>query len=323
MRFPFAKLICSYVFAALVCTAAAPPIAQAADIEIKEKGKGTLEVTIDGKPFTTYHVKSGAKPIMWPLYGPTGAEMTRGYPMRDPSEFEKKDHIHHRSFWFTHGDVNGVSYWHEQGGNGEIIHREFLNVSSGKKGVIATRNDWVDPSGKKVCEDFRSFVFDGDENARWIDAEITVKASEGQVKFGDTKEGCFGVRVAGTMRTELGKGGKILTSEKLTDKAAWGKPAAWVDYHGPVGDHVAGVAIMNHPTSFRYPTYWHVRTYGLFAANPFGLHNFKGKEHDGSYTMKKGESFTLRYRVLLHKGDTKTGKVAKVFEQYSQWKPAK
>ncbi len=292
-------------------------------VQIDRKSDTELNVSIGGKPFTTYRVKSGAKPIMWPLYGPSGKEMTRGYPMREPSKLEKKDHIHHRSFWFTHGDVNGISFWHEQGGNGEIVHREFLNVSSGDKGVIATRNDWVGPDGKKLCEDYRSFVFAGNDSSRWIDADITVKAAYGDVKFGDTKEGCFGVRVAGSMRTELKDGGHIMTSEGKTDKTAWGTAASWVDYYGPVDGETAGVAILNHPSSFRFPTYWHVRTYGLFAANPFGLHNFKGKEHDGSHSMKKGESFTLRYRVLLHAGDTDEGGVKDAFQQYSKWKPAK
>ena len=309
------------LLAVLVALASSHPVR--GEVSVKKQGDDKVEVAINGKPFTVYHVKSGAKPVLWPLYGPTGKEITRGYPMRDAISTEKKDHIHHRSRWFTHGDVNGVSYWHEQGGNGEIIHREFLNLSSGKKGVIATRNDWVNPDGKKVCEDYRSFIFSGDDKSRQIDVEITVKASEGELKFGDTKEGSFGVRVAGSMRTELGKGGVINTSEGKRDKAAWGTQAPWVDYYGPVEGETLGIAIMNHPSSFRYPTYWHVRTYGLFAANPFGLHNFIGKEHDGSHTMKKGDAFTLRYRVLLHQGDSEAGQVREVFEAYKKWQPAK
>ena len=85
----------------------------------------------------------------------------------------------------------------------------------------------------------------------------------------------------------------------------------------------AGVAILNHPSSFRYPTYWHVRTYGLFAANPFGLHNFIGKEHDGSHAMEKGDSFTLRYRVIFHRGDVKAARIQEAFNEYAAWKPKK
>jgi hypothetical protein len=114
------------------------------------------------------------------------------------------------------------------------------------------------------------------------------------------------------------KGGKIINSEGLTNDAAWGKPAAWVDYHGPVDNEILGIAIMNHPSSLRFPTCWHVRTYGLFAANPFGWHDFLGKDADGTYTVPHGGSFTLRYRVLLHQGDEMQGQVAERFANYSK-----
>ena len=127
------------------------------------------------------------------------------------------------------------------------------------------------------------------------------------------------VRVAATMKVESGKGGKIINSEGQTNQAAWGKQAAWVDYHGPVDGRTVGIAILNHPSSFRFPTYWHVRTYGLFAANPFGLHHFKGSQSvDGSHTLSKGETMTLRYRVLLHRGDEKSAKVAEAFDIYAK-----
>ncbi|NOY42002.1 MAG: hypothetical protein GXP26_09215 [Planctomycetes bacterium] len=282
-----------------------------------EQDKDGVTITIDGKMFTRYLYKSGAKPILWPIVGPTGKEMTRGYPMRDVIASEKKDHIHHRSFWFTHGDVNGISFWHEQGENGNIVQRD-INVEQDDQGVvISTTNDWMGPKGKKQCEDARVLRFRSDEKQRWIDVELTVTASAGPVEFGDTKEGCFGVRVAGTMRTEQKGGGKITNSEGQTNVAAWGKPAAWVDYTGPVDGETVGIAIFNHPSSFRFPSYWHVRTYGLFTANPFGLHDFKGEEFDSSYSMKPGESFTLRYRVLFHSGDTKQAHIAEEYEKYA------
>jgi hypothetical protein len=79
-----------------------------------------------------------------------------------------------------------------------------------------------------------------------------------------------------------------------------------------------GIAILNHPSSFRYPTHWHIRSYGLFAANPWGLGDFTGKKQDGSHTMKKGESLTLRYRVIFHAGDEKQAGIADAFAEYSK-----
>lgn len=302
---------------AVVLTACAS--VAAGEFTIKEIDGG-LEVQQDGKLVTRYLTRSGAKPILWPVIGPEGAEMTRGYPMRDVAPKEKKDHVHHRSFWFTHGDVNGVSFWHENDSHGVIEHRRFDKISGGETATIVTTNDWTH-KGKRHCQDVRTIVIGGDFDQRLIDFDITLSAPDGPVVFGDTKEGSFGLRVAGSMRTELKEGGRIVNTHGQTDAEAWGKAAPWVDYSGPVGDQQVGVAIMNHPSSFRFPTYWHVRTYGLFAANPFGLHDFKrSKEFDGSHKLAKGESFRLRYRVLIHSGDEKEGKVAAAYKAYAESK---
>jgi hypothetical protein len=245
--------------------------------------------------------------------------MTRDFPMKDV-EGEKHDHPHQRSIWFTHGDVNGIDFWSENANHGSIAHREYLRKDADDKhAVIETQNDWIDSGGRKVCEDRRLLTFAAGDGWRSIDFEITLNASDGPVKFGDTKEGSMGIRVPTVMDVNSRDGGHIVNSEGETDKEAWGKPAAWVDYYGTVGKRPVGIAFMNHPSSFRYPTRWHVRDYGLFAANPFGLKDFVGKNDvDGTYTLADGASITLRYRMLFHQGDAKSGKIAEAFERYAK-----
>ena len=221
--------------------------------------------------------------------------------------------------WFTHGDVNRLSFWHESDNAPKIEHREFITIQGGESATVATRNDWLDRDGKKICEDRRTLTFATDGKARWIDFDITVKAGDRSVTFGDTKERSMGVRVAGTMNVEAEQGGKIVNSRGDVDGEAWGKRAAWVDYHGPVDGETVGIAILNHPSSFRYPTYWHVRTYGLFAANPFGVSAFeKNEKLDGSHTLQPGQQVTLRYRIVLHRGDEKAGRIGRRFAEYAQ-----
>lgn len=285
----------------------------AAEITAERSDKG-VAVKIDGRPFAEYVTEFNGTPIVWPIIGPTGKPMTRSHPMAEGPD-ERKDHVHHRSLWFTHGEVNGLSFWDRE----TIKHRQFVKIEGGRQAVIVTRNDWLTPDGKRVCEDERTLTFGTDGDARWIDFDVTVTASDGPVEFGDTKEGTMAVRVAGSMKVDAGKGGKIVDSQGRTNAAAWGKRASWVDYHGPVDGETVGIAILNHPSSFRFPTYWHVRTYGLFAANPLGVRDFTRDEGaNGSHRLDRGETMTLRYRVLLHRGDEKSGKVAEAFDAYSK-----
>jgi hypothetical protein len=291
--------------------------AQAAQFEVQQDADG-VTVNLNGKLLTRYLVKSGIKPILWPIIGPYGDAVTRQYPMDQALPDEKSDHPHQRSFWFTHGDVNGVSFWHEGAQAGHIVHKEFLQVVGGETAVVVARNEWLTADGKKTCEDVRTLTFGTCGEHVWIDFDSTVTATDGPVKFGDTKEGSFGVRVAGTMDVDKKLGGRIVNSHGVTDKDAWAKQAPWVDYHGPVHGKTVGIAILNHPTSFRFPTYWHVRTYGLFTANPFGVKDFTGGPDRGDHELAPGESFTLRYRVLIHKGDEKEGGVAEAYEAYAK-----
>jgi hypothetical protein len=303
---------------AVCCALLVTCFATAAEFKVEQDKDGeSLTVALDGKLVTRYVTKSGAKPILFPIVGPTGKEMTRGWPMRDALPFEKQDHLHHRSLWFTHGNVNGVDFWSESGKNGTIVHREFVKREGGEVATIVSRNDWLAPDGKKVCEDERTIRIGAGKETRWIDFDAVVKATDGDVTFNETKEGSFGVRVHETMKVEANKGGKIVNSEGQTDGDAWSKPAAWVDYYGPVEDETLGIAIFNHPQSFRYPTTWHVRTYGLFTANPFGGKDFKQEKY-GAHTIKSGETMTLRHRVLLHKGTTEEAKIADAFADYAK-----
>jgi hypothetical protein len=291
--------------------------ASAAEVTAERSPNGAV-VKIDGQFFTEYLTCSGNKPILWPVLGPTGKPMTRSYPMGDVPG-EKKDHPHQRSIWFTHGDVNKISFWEQSSKAGSIVHREFVKVAGGAKAVIVTRNDWLGPDGKKQLEDQRVLGFGTLGDARWIDFDITLEATEGPVEFGDTKEGSFGVRVAETLAVDAKLGGKIVNSQGQRDAEAWGKRASWVDYFGPVDHETVGIAILNHPSSFRYPTFWHVRTYGLYAANPFGAKSFTGRTaDDGSYTLPAGEKLTLRYRLLFHRGDWQQARIAQVYADYAK-----
>ncbi len=279
-----------------------------------------LRVEINGELFTEYYSKDVPRPFCYPLIGPRGLPMTRDWPMKESPD-EERDHQHHRSLWFAHGSVNGKDFWSEEKQFGKTVHETFTEIKSGKKsGTIKSRNNWVAQSGEVVCTDERALtIYNRPASERLFDFEITIHALTNDVVLGDTKEGTMAVRVAETMRLKGKVGaGHIINSEGVRDDATWGKRAAWCDYYGPVRSNIVGIAIFDHPANPRHPTWWHVRDYGLFAANPFGVHDFEKKAAgEGNFTIPAGKSATFRYRFYLHEGDAQQGKVAEKYKQYA------
>ncbi len=286
------------------------------------KQEKTLRVDINGKLFTEYCFKDVPRPYFYPVIGPTGEPIIRHWPMKEGKD-EAQDHVHHRSLWFTHGEINGHDFWGEGGKSGKIVHDKFLKVTYGRDmGVIQANNKYVARDGQVICTDTRTHRFYNRPDGQIMDFEITIHASQGKVVMGDTKEGSMAIRLAPTMRLK-GKVGKghILNSEGQRDGQTWGKRAAWCDYYGPVKDQIVGVAIFDHPQNPKHPTWWHVRDYGLFAANPFGVHNFENKPKGvGDITIGAGESLTFKYRFYFHKGDTNQAKVAEHYREYAAGK---
>jgi len=254
--------------------------------------------------------------------------MTRNWPMESTPD-EEHDHPHHRSFWYAHGLVNGRDFWDQGTNSGKIIHDGFIEIKSGKKsGTIKTRNNWTNPDGSVLCKDEETLLIfnTGKDNQRMFDFEITLHASDKGLVFGDTKEGTMAVRLAETMRLTGKVGhGHIINSEGVRDGDTWGKRADWCDYYGPVEEKIVGMAIFDHPENPRHPTWWHVRDYGLFAANPFGRHNFENlpDKTAGNLSVAPGKDITFRYRFYLHTGDEKEGQVAEKYQEYIKAKAGK
>lgn len=286
-------------------------------VQITDQGN-KLRIEIGGQLFTEYFYKDVPRPYLYPVMGPGNLPMTRNWPLKEVPD-EEHDHPHHKSLWFTHGDVNKVDFWADGADKGKIVHDRFVQLQSGKDaGVIQARNKWVAPDGKVVLTDDSTLRIYNRANDRFLDFEVTLHASNGEVTFGDTKEGSMAIRLAETMRLK-GKVGKghIVNSAGQRDGDTWGKRAEWCDYYGPVNGETVGVAIFDHPQNPRYPTWWHVRDYGLFAVNPFGLHDFEKKPAGtGNLVIPAGQSVTFRYRFYFHRGNEQQADVAGRYLEY-------
>lgn len=282
-------------------------------VEIKDTGDCTLQVSIGGKPFTCYNYSSEyPRPFLYPFLSHDGVQVTRSFPMRDDIPGEDTDHKHHRSVWIAYGEVNGTDNWCENEGHAWIRHKAFDEVISGPVfGRIRSRNLWTSADGVGQMTDVREFTIYNIDNERVVDVKVGFIASEGDVLLKDTKEGgIISVRVASSMDGD--KGGMIVNSYGgRTEAETWGRPAQWVDYYGPVNGKTYGITLMDHPSSFRYPTRWHVRDYGLFTANPFALKAYEPKRNwSGDHTIKRGERIDFCYRLLVHESDTQAAGVS-------------
>ncbi len=268
------------------------------------------------------------KPYLAPVIGPTGKQMTRNFPMKQVPG-EQQDHPQHRGIGFSHQNIGGLDTWDDQATYepkkngartelGFVKHRAYGEVSSdANHATVVSLCDVLNASGRKLFEQEYRMTFYANNEARIIDFDVRLIASEGAFIISDSKEAGLSIRVPTSIAVESKLGGLIINSEGQTDEAAWGQRARWCDYHGKVNGEKVGVAILNHPDSFRFPTPWHVRAYGLFAANPFGTHSLDKSVPDGAVELRKGEDLKLSHRIIFHKGDEKEGKIAEAFAAYA------
>ncbi len=288
-----------------------------------------VDVTIDGRPFTSYVWPSSLKkPVLYPLIDPDGIEVTRGFPL-NPREGERVDHPHHAGMWFNYGNVNGFDFWNNSDAikpenrsrMGTIHQQKVVSTKSGPdKGELVVQSVWVTGANQEVIEETTRYVFSGGGAERTID-EITTLHALDRVVFNDDKEGMLGIRVAHFLESANEKGGifrdangvptKVassnvpgatgvyLTSEGKKGEDVWGTRGRWCTLTGTTVNNTVVVAMIDHPGNPGYPTYWHARGYGLFAANPLGRSIFDKSQPAMNFTIEKGQSATFRYRVIL------------------------
>ena len=313
----------------------------------------SVDISYDNQPFTSFFNPGEdilKKPVLYPLRTAKGTIITRGWPI-EPRPGERVDHPHHVGMWLNYEDVNGFDYWNNSTAiapekrfekYGTIRQVELLEMKSGaNKGILKVRGDWVsaDGLGETTLDENTTYIFSGKGDERIIDRITTLRA-EREVIFKDVKDGMFAIRVAreleGPSKTpdkftdangietnvpvlnNDGVSGNYRSSEGLEGEKVWGTRGRWVNLTGKFGNEDVSLAIIDHPKNISYPTYWHARTYGLFAANPLGAKVFSNGKEETNLRMKKGDVITFRYRTVIcsHKlTDAEVNKLAKEFSK--------
>jgi hypothetical protein len=296
---------------------------------VKKTATGGATVLLEGKPVAEYIVDRANKPFLWGIIGPTGKPMTRAFPLADVPG-ETTDHVHQRGLTFGHQGVAGFDTWAEPATYrdkpafaeqltklGAIRHLGYRALAGGTTAVIHAHSEICDASNRPLLAEARRMTFSTAPSKRIIDVDIDLVAAHGPVELADMKDAGVYIRVPDSMAVDRKQGGTIVNSAGQRDADAWSKRATWVDYHGPVDGEHLGIAILNHPSSFRHPTPWHVRTYGLFCANPFGMQQMDPTAESGAVSLGAGERISLRHRFIFHVGDEQEAGIAAAYEAYA------
>lgn len=312
---------------------------------VENKAAKQVDVFVDGQLFTSYcYWDSQKKPILYPLRSAKGTVVTRSYPVAKVAG-ERTDHPHHVSAFFNYGNINGVDFWNNSGGTGSekmgtIHHRAVKATRDGKDSAqLDVTMDWIMPDGAKVLQQDEKIIFRAQKDLRVIDRIITLSAQGQKVVFGDSKEGALGIRVARQLeepstRPEIftdeqgnptkvpvmdntGVAGVYLSSEgKVGEKESWGTRAKWMTLTGNVKGEDVVIGIFDHPKNVTYPTYWHNRGYGLFAANPFGAKDFTKGATVLNYTLEPGQKATFRFRIIVNSGKLTKEQTEALYQQF-------
>ena len=340
-KFHFALIASVGLFVSL--SAQTRPSAVAVEHKAAER---RVDITIDGKPFTSYlYPLALQKPVLFPIRSAGGVAVTRGYPL-EPKAGERADHPHHVGHWFNHGDVNGFDFWGHSDETpaankprmGVIVHKEVVKASGGSTGELVIRADWNIPDGSTLMREDTRFEFSGGPGRRVIDRTTTWTATGKPVTFKDTKEGAFGIRVARALdhvskapEVLVGPGGKgtdkrvetngitgrYIGSDGRTGEDVWGTRGPWMGLTGVVEGQPVTLAIFDAPANHGHPTYWHARGYGLFAANPLGRQGYDPKQEPTSFTLQPGQAVTFHHRILVRDGQLDAAQLKKEYDAFA------
>ncbi len=319
------------LFAFVVCCVAAKQNVSAERIRIvPNEAERRVDVIIDGQPFTSYICPEKlAKPVLFPLRTAKGTVVTRGFPL-ESHPGERVDHPHHVGLWFNYGNVNGFDFWNNSEAikredtpkMGNIRHRAITLAKDGRdQGELEIEADWITGKEQLILKEHTRFVFRGGPNFRSIDRITTLQALGEKVVFHDDKEGVLGMRVARALEApsdkpevftdasgratgvakldNTGVNGVYRTSEGKKGDATWGTRGRWCNLSGQLGDEPVTITILDHPANPGFPTYWHARGYGLFAANPLGQKIFSNGKQELNFSLAPNQSATFRYRILI------------------------
>src|SRR5277367_4037483 len=170
-------------FSCLLAVCTLPALAEKGVQVVPDEAHQRVDITIDGKPFTSYVWPSVLKkPVLFPLVAADGVDVVRGFPLA-PRPGERVDHPHHAGIWFNYGDVNGFDFWNNSDAikpdgrakMGTIHQQKIVSTHSGRdRGELVAESLWTTGSGQDILEQTTRYVFSRQQEERIIDLIVTL-----------------------------------------------------------------------------------------------------------------------------------------------------
>jgi hypothetical protein len=237
------------------------------------------------------------------------------------------DHPWHRALWFSWKFINGVNYWEEDPKTGRAAGKtEWERVAVETTPDFAARITldlcYRLTNGQPVVAEHRVIeVSKPDPQGQYdLDWTMTFKAMTTDAIFdrtplpnepeGKSYGGYAGLSVRLAERL-LDRRAQTVEAPIVFAEGRYRGKATALDYSGAIDGRAAGIAIVDHPKNLNSPSPWYVINENvMYYFSPAVLCY-------GPYTLKAGQSFTLRYRVVAHPERWNAQRLQNEIERYT------
>ncbi|TWT82675.1 hypothetical protein CA13_41380 [Planctomycetes bacterium CA13] len=261
------------------------------------------------------------KPYFHPLNLPGGNTLTWASP---------DDHPWHYGLWFSWKFINGVNYWEEDRATGKSNGTTDWNdvrvqLDSDHSARFEMDLTYHVPDQAPVLTEHRTIEIAPPNSLDdyTIDWTATFKSSADGVVLdrtplpdqpgGKAYGGYAGLSVRLARDAALFKAND--SEGHIQEQQSRHRfRADAVDYAGSIGDSSGGIAILSHPANLNSPSHWYVirDTSGpMTYFSPAVI-------QDAPRTLAKNESFTLRYRIIVHSGRFDAAGLKEISSEFSQ-----
>jgi len=289
-----------------------------------QREEGSLALTRDGQTLWQFNVQRGEhKPYFHPLATADGSVLTQAQPA---------DHVWHYGLWFCFKKINGVNFWEEDQKTGlSDGHTQVLKIDAQTlddfSASIDLEIDYTIPKtamipAQKLIKERRNVTVSAPDEAgnyhldfhhhfrALNDVTLDRTPLEHQPE-GKSYGGYAGLsfRHHGLPEDWQLRDNWQFTAPNPAEKLH-GTRQPWVAYSGKLNKGSAGTAIFDHPTNLNHPSKWYTSNALVFYSPAFIF--------DSKRTLKKDETFTLRYRVKIYSSAPEKKDLEAEWDQFSK-----